>query len=99
VLQAVGGGISASNNRSLLDAGNAIIITGIAFQVATMFVCICLAADFGLAALRSRKEKTSADVYSSEQSYEVKGGRRWFKFSCVSLASAFIAIFIRCVYR
>ena len=99
VLQAVGGGIAASNNVSLLQTGDNIIVAGIAFQVVTMFVCICLAADFGWQSLRSRKRKNIADVYDETDSRVIRGGTTWFKFSCVALAAAFVAIFIRCIYR
>ncbi len=99
VLQAVGGGISASNNVSLLKTGDNIIVAGISFQVATMFVCICLAADFGWQSLKSRRQKTMSDVDEGSMSREIRGGRRWFKVSCIALAGAFMAIFIRCIYR
>lgn len=99
VLQAVGGGIAASENIELLDVGDNIIVTGIAFQVATMFVCICLAADFGWSSLKSRRRKTEADVYDDSVQVEFKGGKTWFKISCIALAASFLAIFIRCIYR
>jgi hypothetical protein len=98
-LQAVGGGIAASNNTSLLQAGDDIIVTGIAFQVATMFVCICLAADFGWSSLKSGKRKSAGDVYPDAGTSQLRGGRRWFKWSCAALGTAFVVIFIRCVYR
>ncbi|KAK5170230.1 uncharacterized protein LTR77_004816 [Saxophila tyrrhenica] len=99
ILQAVGGGIAASNNTALIDVGNHVIVAGIAFQVATMFVCICLAADFGWRSLKSRRRKTMGDVDQGPSTRDVKGGRAWFKFSCFALAGAFMAIFIRCIYR
>lgn len=99
VLQAVGGGIAASENVDLLDIGDNIIVTGIAFQVATMFVCICLAADFGWQSLKSRRAKTEADVYDGSGHPEFRGGKTWFKVSCIALAASFLFIFARCIYR
>lgn len=99
VLQAVGGGIAASNNVALLKTGDNIIVAGIAFQVVTMFVCICLAADFGLRSLKSRGQKSMADVYEGTRERNIRGGKAWFKFSCIALAAAFMFIWIRCIYR
>ena len=100
LLQAVGGGIAASNNVALLQTGDNVIVAGIAFQVATMFVCICLAADFGWQSLKSRKQrKTMQDLEPTASEREIRGGLKWFKFRCVALAGAFMAIFIRCIYR
>ncbi|KAK5136759.1 hypothetical protein LTR08_002055 [Meristemomyces frigidus] len=45
--QAAGGGVASAETTALVDVGDDLMIAGIAFQVATMFVCLCLAADFG----------------------------------------------------
>ena len=63
IVQAIGGGVAASANhgsvynKALLDAGDALIIAGIALQSVTMFVCGSLIFDFWM---RRRKAIASA---------------------------------------
>ncbi|PYI17479.1 putative RTA1 domain protein [Aspergillus violaceofuscus CBS 115571] len=66
LLQAAGGGVAGaakSNNPKLLNAGNNIMIAGIAFQVATMAACGVLAAIFVVRLVREgRPEEVLAYV-------------------------------------
>lgn len=55
ILQAVGGAIAAStDDRSSQQAGINIMIAGLAFQVASLFLFMCLCADFGFSAYRKK---------------------------------------------
>lgn len=93
ILQAAGGGVAASagrDDKELLDAGNNIIITGIAFQVATMSVCGILGLEFFVRVLLHRRNTPN------EKTYE--GGRR-FKFILIAEIVAYFTVLIRCIYR
>lgn len=95
ILQAVGGGVAASGrkNPELLDAGNGIIITGIAFQVATMSVCGLLALDFFIRVYRNGRRGLSKEVGGGGVDY----GR--FRAFCAAEIFAYLTILIRCIYR
>lgn len=55
VLQAVGGAIASStDDSSSLQAGINIMIAGLAFQVFSLFLFMCLCADFGYSAFRKQ---------------------------------------------
>jgi hypothetical protein len=94
LLQAAGGGVAASagkteKNTKLADAGNSIMMAGIAFQVATMVICGLLAADFGFSLWRSsrREQRNLGRVSPKAKAF----------FAAVALA--YITILIRCIYR
>lgn len=87
VTQAVGGGIAAGASRSLVDAGSGIIIAGIAIQVATQFICLCLAGDFAVR------------VWKRGGQQSVRSWSKRFLFYLAASVFAFLTIFIRCVYR
>ncbi|EER29924.1 RTA1 like protein family [Coccidioides posadasii C735 delta SOWgp] len=96
VLQAIGGGVAAAagrNDQDKLEIGNRIIITGIAFQVATMSVCGFLGLDFFLRA--SRKGAFSDRGQLSEKQ------RHWksFKIFCWAEILAYTTVLVRCIYR
>ncbi|RYP20482.1 hypothetical protein DL767_009436 [Monosporascus sp. MG133] len=58
VLQAIGGGVAAAaaeESMNLLETGNGIAISGIAFQVTTMLICGVLAAEYIIEVLRYRR--------------------------------------------
>ncbi|KAK2745700.1 hypothetical protein FQN57_003597 [Myotisia sp. PD_48] len=95
VLQSVGGGVAAAAGRSkrtLLDVGNNIIITGIAFQVATMAVCGLLALEFCFRVYRSRGS------FAPKDSSLKSDNRRFWIFCCAEIF-AYVTILIRCIYR
>ena len=95
LIQAGGGGIAASNDSDLVKIGDHLIVAGISFQVATMFVCMCLAADFGFALFKhhNKRRVTAEEV---QEGRELPGSFRYYAI-CSSIA--FLLIFIRCVYR
>lgn len=105
VLQAIGGGIAASagdrvTDPKLLDAGNGMIVAGIAFQVATMGVCGLLMIDYYIRFQRAKKTKSQSHAESDyEKNRTLPKTTRNFRIFCFAIALAFITIFIRCIYR
>ncbi|KAI7082231.1 hypothetical protein KC356_g8539 [Hortaea werneckii] len=92
VLQAAGGACAAAaETDALLNAGDNIMITGLATQVFTLVVFGLLAADYGVAVYRHRDELNPATV-------ELRQSLR-FKLFVVALWVAFLGILIRCTYR
>lgn len=95
VLQAAGGGVAnaAGTDQKMLDDGNNIIITGIAFQVATMSVCGLLALDFGLAAWKQERRRITGEKAAT-------GGlaqSMWWVF--LAEIGAYTTVLVRCIYR
>jgi RTA1 like protein len=107
VLQAIGGGTAAAagdrdSNPKLLHAGDALIVTGIAFQVATMAACGLLMIDYFRRFRKARKASSSSNGdYGSEWEKNRTDPkiRRNFRVFCYAIAGSFVAIFIRCIYR
>ena len=105
VLQALGGGIAAAaGNRDsdpkLLDAGNGLIVAGIAFQVATMSVAGLFMLDFFRRFRRARKSfSPNGDGSEWEKNSAKPSVRRNFRIFCYSIAFAYVAIITRCIYR
>lgn len=105
VLQAIGGGVAASASSNptkiLLDAGDGLIVAGIAFQVATMAVCGTVVLDFFL---RYRKmshaegESTGEKTQHELEKNDPKKNRN-FRIFCASVVFAYVTILIRCIYR
>ena len=108
VIQAIGGGVAAgastsgNASKTLLDAGDALIIAGIAFQVGTMVVCGGLALDFYLRrrkALRSIRETTVGRVSDPERYEAGTRKSRQFQLVCIAMTIAYVTILVRCIYR
>jgi len=105
VLQAIGGGVASSGGSAdsikIVNAGNSIIITGIAFQVATMGVCGLLVV---LYLWRYRKASAQRSVSSEKSAFELSRSegtvseRKLYFFGGV-LVIAYVTILIRCIYR
>ncbi|EEP78731.1 conserved hypothetical protein [Uncinocarpus reesii 1704] len=96
VLQAIGGGVAAAAGRTdqhKLAVGNNIIITGIAFQVATMTVCGLLGLDFFVRASRN------GAFDARERRSEKETHWRAFKIFCCAEILAYTTVLIRCIYR
>ncbi|KAJ5155452.1 hypothetical protein N7492_008255 [Penicillium capsulatum] len=93
-LQAAGGGVvnSAGDDMNWMQAGNHIIIAGIAFQVATVSVCGILAVDFFIAAWKDRRGREKREIASRRQ-------KRWVWIIFVAEAMAYVTVLIRCIYR
>ncbi|RMZ80795.1 hypothetical protein DV737_g2842, partial [Chaetothyriales sp. CBS 132003] len=108
VLQGIGGGVASSGdgddgeNKRLHDAGAGLIVAGIAFQVATMSVCGLLMLDYfrryRRATAKQSGEKTVA-TGELEETQETVQIRRKFRLFSVAIATAFLTIYIRCIYR
>ncbi len=97
-LQGAGGGMSASaEDQDLLDTGTNIMIAGLAFQVAVMFVFMAIAGDFALRTYRAVKRDGRANTLDPKHA-ELRQSFM-FKGFLVALALATILIFTRCVFR
>lgn len=104
VLQAVGGGMAAAGgttNKALIDAGNNLIVAGIAFQVATMSVCGILIAIY---VFRYRKARQHRDALDEKSSYQMDKETGTFSLGKVKLFGsmivlAYVTVLIRCIYR
>ena len=91
-----------SANRTLLDAGNGLIVAGISFQVATMTVCGVLGADFFFRFFKTKPgstthEKPDKTPYERDLSEPKK--HRNFKIFCAAIALGYLTVLIRCIYR
>ncbi|KAF2767283.1 RTA1-domain-containing protein [Teratosphaeria nubilosa] len=95
IAQAAGGGVASAETVTLVNVGDDIMIAGIAFQVATMFVCLCLAIDFGVQVFRKHGHRAARRAELDEAIALPKS----FRFYAICCAIAFLTIFIRCIYR
>ena len=92
LLQAIGGAISsATSSMSVLDIGTNIMIAGLVFQVVTLVVFGCFAADYALACYRHRDRLNPATS-------TLRNSRR-FRLFLLALWLAYVGILIRCAYR
>lgn len=104
VLQACGGGIAASGGNSnikLLNAGNNLIIAGIAFQVATMAGCGLLVL---LYIWRYRKGAPLKGQLDDKSNYQLSKEQGTVSLGKVKLFAAvvslsYVTVLIRCIYR
>jgi hypothetical protein len=94
LLQGAGGGIASAasdTQKSLLDAGNDLMITGLAFQVFTLLLFGCLAAEYFARVWKHKHELNPA-------TFELRRSMR-FRLFLGALSLAYLTILIRCVYR
>jgi hypothetical protein len=93
MLQAVGGGFAggAGNNVSLRNKGTNLMISGIVWQVATLLAFAGLVIDYFLRTRRAWNDVTPEAKVLFEQ--------RKFRGFLAAVAVAFLAVFLRCVYR
>lgn len=98
LLQAAGGGIASatSNANKSPDVGDHIMVTGLAFQVLTLAVFICLCIDFTIRTLRRTREMGNAAL---DPSHATLKASTMFRSFVGALAFATLYIFIRSVYR
>ncbi|KAF2847377.1 RTA1-domain-containing protein [Plenodomus tracheiphilus IPT5] len=104
VLQAVGGGMAAAGgtkNAKLIDAGNNLIVAGIAFQVVTMAVCGLLVIVYIFRYRKARSTQASLNEKSSYQMDKEQGGISLGKIKLFGamIVLAYTTILIRCIYR
>lgn len=104
VLQALGGGVAASGGTKddikIVNVGNNLIVTGIAFQVATMAVCGVLVVVYLWRYRKARAERQASDEKSA---YAVSKGqgtvsRKLYVFGAM-VVLAYTTVLIRCIYR
>lgn len=96
IMQAVGGGVAAAagrHNKFLLNAGDNVIVAGIAFQVVTMATCGLLGLDFFVSFFR--RGRGTLD----EKANENGGGRTKIKITIGALVCAYTTVLVRCIYR
>jgi len=109
VVQAIGGGVAASAdhgaNKNLLNAGDALIIAGIALQIVTMLVCGTLVLDFFMRRNKATTQNkaqtegtTSMDAAVLVNDTHTRSPLR-FRLFCYAIGFAFFTILIRCIYR
>ncbi|KAB2580334.1 Sphingoid long-chain base transporter RSB1 [Lasiodiplodia theobromae] len=98
LLQAAGGGLASAQSHANKDptTGNNIMIAGLAFQVATLFVFIVLATDFSIRTF-TRVRRLGKEAL--DQRHEQLRNSWAFKGFLVALAFATLCIFTRSVYR
>jgi hypothetical protein len=105
VLQAIGGGMAAAggtNNLDLINAGNHMIVAGIAFQVVTMAVCGLLVLVF---IIRYRKgAAANHDAVGEKSAYHLDKAQGAIALWKVRLfgwmvSLAYMTVLIRCIYR
>jgi hypothetical protein len=98
VLQAIGGGMASSALHQNKDAtsGNNIMIAGLSIQVATLFIFILLAVDFGL---RTFRRVRSLGKEALDPTHAKLRGSWAFQGFLIALALATLCIFTRSVYR
>lgn len=108
LVQVAGGAISSlattgdGSNMALLDAGSGLLIAGVAAQVANMVVCGFIILHFIWNYRRSTKgagkeQSTDASQYTTDKTNPKL--KRNFNVFCWALATAYIAVLIRCIYR
>lgn len=114
MIQAIGGGIASAattsnrtNAASLRDTGNALLTAGVAFQAANMMFCGVFVVLF-LYRYRKAKNQKVDDGFTTaygklklEEANDAHARKTVlrFKLFCWALATAYITMFIRCVYR
>ncbi|KAF2430915.1 RTA1 like protein, partial [Tothia fuscella] len=94
VLQGAGGGLASAaddNDTTLLNAGNNLMIAGLAWQVFTLVLFGALSAEYVYQIRRHVHEL-------NPQTHDMRQSKR-FKFFVGAVALAYIAILMRCVYR
>jgi len=103
LLQASGGGIAAAANgkKSTADAGNAVMIAGIAFQVLTMTICGLFAAIylFKYKKLNKGASLSGSNTENSEKTTQDAKNKRKLAMFCSAVGVAYFTILIRSVYR
>ncbi|KAJ5123341.1 hypothetical protein N7448_009438 [Penicillium atrosanguineum] len=95
LIQFAGGGIAVSASATKtkkLDAGNNLMIAGIAFQVATMGICGLLGIDFAFRLYRQGRSSRFEEKRSKKEAL-------LFNLFCAGEIFAYITVLIRCIYR
>ena len=89
---------SALQNNQSLAPGDHVMTAGLASQVFTLLVFMCLGLDFGLRVRRRKKNQGDAALALDPRLVAIRNS--WaFRGFIAALASATIAVFWRCAYR
>lgn len=97
IVQAIGGGIAAAaghNKPKLQKSGNQAIIAGVALQVAVLAIFGIMGTDYIVRVARWMR-KPEAQGSDGLRVWQTRDFRIFIRAIC----SAYIAIFIRCIYR
>ncbi|KAL8792533.1 MAG: hypothetical protein Q9195_004903 [Heterodermia aff. obscurata] len=97
-LQAAGGGIAsvASNENKSPNLGDHIMVAGLAFQVLTLAIFICLCTDFAIKTVRRMQAMGNAAL---DPAHAKMRSSIVFRSFLVALSFATLCIFIRSIYR
>ncbi len=100
VLQATGGGMAsvASHNGTSVDAGDNIMIAGLAFQVLTLLVFMVVSLDFAVRTLQRHRKLGDSALDQNPVLQRIRGSTM-FRGFLAALALATVCIFWRSVYR
>ncbi|KAI5464091.1 RTA1 like protein-domain-containing protein [Mariannaea sp. PMI_226] len=100
VLQALGGGMAsvASHNRKDPATGSNIMIAGLSFQVATIFIFILCSLDFAFRTVRRHRALGEAALDQRPEIAKVRNSRR-FKLFLAALSLAACMILWRSAFR
>lgn len=98
LLQAAGGGLASARSHANESpaVGDNIMVAGLSVQVATLFIFIILAADFGIRTWRRTKQMGKEAL---DPTHAKLRESRAFKGFLIALAFATLCIFTRSVYR
>lgn len=96
VLQAIGGGMAATadGDRKRSDLGTHIMIAGICWQVFTLLAFAAMTTHYILKRRRALKQGHALSRHAAATLQDKK-----FKLFAFAVASAFLAVLIRCIYR
>jgi hypothetical protein len=100
VLQAAGGGLASASSHANEDPtqGNNIMIAGLAFQVATLFIFMLFSVDFAISTYR-RSKSLGASAFDQNPNFVALRSDWKFKGFLGALTLSTICIFWRSVYR
>lgn len=92
---------AGTKNIKLINAGNNLIVAGIAFQVVTMVACGLLVIIFIFRYRKARSHQASITEKSSYQADKDQGGISLGKIKLFGamIVLAYTTILIRCIYR
>lgn len=108
LVQVAGGAVSSlattgdGSNQALLDAGSGLLIAGVVAQVVNMVVCGFIILHFIWNFRRSTRGPSKEGFVDPSQYTTDKTNpklRRNFTAFCWALATSYIAVLIRCIYR
>jgi hypothetical protein len=104
VLQGIGGGMAAAggtNNKKLIDAGNNMIVAGIAFQVVTMAVCGILVVVYVVRYKMGTSKRNTVNEKSAYHLDKENGDIAMWKIKTFGwmVVLAYVTVLIRCIYR